>query len=190
MLTTILAYALVALFFFIEGRLRKGQEAQTFDAGSSDRQSTSRVGSAYGIAMVSLLVAPILNYFSIGKISYNIAGWIGFAIALIGIVLRISANLTLGKFYTRTLRVLDNQSIVQQGLYRFIRHPGYLGTILMLTGAGLAVTNWIILLLIFVTISTAYHYRIQAEEVMLLERLGQQYADYKTHTWRLLPFVY
>jgi protein-S-isoprenylcysteine O-methyltransferase Ste14 len=190
MLTTILAYILVALFFFIEGRLRKGQQAQTFNAGASDRHSTSRLGMAYGIAIISLLFAPILNYWSPGHISSVIPGWIGLVIAFSGIVLRIWANLSLGRFYTRTLRVLDNQTVIQHGLYRFIRHPGYLGTILMLTGAGLATSNWIIVLLVLVTTSLAYHYRIQTEEAMLLEHLGQQYADYKAHTWKLLPLVY
>jgi len=41
MLTTILAYILVSLFTLLEGNLRKGQPAQTFTPGASDRRSTS-----------------------------------------------------------------------------------------------------------------------------------------------------
>jgi protein-S-isoprenylcysteine O-methyltransferase Ste14 len=190
MLTTILAYLLVALFSVTEGRLRKGQQAQTFDAGMFDRHSTQRVSTAYAIAIISLLFAPVLNYLSIGHILYALAGWVGLAITLGGIALRVWANLILGEFYTRTLRVLDNQSVVQRGPYHLIRHPGYLGIILMWTGAGLAATNWIAILIVLITMCIAYHYRIQAEEAMLLDHLGQQYADYKAHTWKLLPFVY
>jgi protein-S-isoprenylcysteine O-methyltransferase Ste14 len=190
MLTTIFAYLLIALFSVSERRLRKGQQAQTFDAGVFDRHSTRRLGIAYGIAIISLLFAPILNYLSIGHILYTLAGWVGLAITLGGITLRVWANLILGEFYTRTLRVLANQSVVQRGPYRLIRHPGYLGTIVMWAGAGLAAANWIVILIVLVTMSIAYHYRIQAEETMLLDRLGQQYADYKARTWKLLPFVY
>jgi len=190
MLTTILAYVLIALFSIGEGRLRKGQQAQTFEAGSSDQQSTRRLGMAYGISIIGLLLAPLLNYFAIGNIASALIGLIGLAVSIGGMALRVWANRVLGAFYTRTLRVLDNQTVVQQGPYRFIRHPGYLGIILMWVGASLAAVNWIIIILIVVIMGLAYHYRIQTEETMLLENLGQPYAEYKSHTWKLLPFIY
>jgi protein-S-isoprenylcysteine O-methyltransferase len=60
----------------------------------------------------------------------------------------------------------------------------------MWAGAGLAATNWTIILLVLVAMGIAYHYRNVAEEAMLLERLGQKYADYRLHTRKLVPFVY
>jgi protein-S-isoprenylcysteine O-methyltransferase Ste14 len=188
--TTILAYLLIALFSVGEGRLRKGQAAQTFEAGASDRNSTRRLGAAYGLAVISLLLAPLLNYLALGHIPYAPAGWVGLAVACGGIALRIWANQILGEFYTRTLRVIENQPIVQHGPYRLVRHPGYLGVILMWVGAGLATTNWIVSLLALGAMAIVYHYRIQAEEAMLLDRLGQSYANYQAHTWKLMPFVY
>ena len=190
MLTTILAYILIIFFSVTKGRLRKGQVAQSFSAGESDRQSTRCLGAAYGVAILLLLFAPLLNILSPGHIRYASVGWIELAISLAGYGLRVWANLVLGKFYTRTLQVQENQFIVQYWPYRIIRHPGYLGTILMWSGAGLAAVNWIITLLILVILITAYHYRIQTEEAMLQARLGEPYTRYKRHTWRLLPFVY
>jgi protein-S-isoprenylcysteine O-methyltransferase Ste14 len=190
MLTTIMAYLLVALFSVFEGRLRKGKAAQSLEPGASDQQSTRRLGAAYGVAVLCLLAAPLLNLLSPGHILYVPSGWIGLAISLGGIGLRIWATVILGEFYTRTLLVQENQSVVQRGPYRFIRHPGYLGVILMWTGAGLATNNWIVTLVILLTLCMAYLYRIQTEEAMLLERLGKPYAEYMTHTWRLLPLVY
>src|SRR5258708_1479204 len=58
---------------------------------------------------------------------------------IIGLTLRVWAAQVLGRFYTRTLRTTDKQRIVQSGPYHLIRHPGYLGTILIWIGAGLAV---------------------------------------------------
>ena len=58
------------------------------------------------------------------------------------------------------------------------------------SGAGLACLNWIVTLVVLALLCTVYHYRMRAEEAMLLERLGQPYAEYKAHTRRLLPFVY
>jgi len=190
MLTTTLAYLLILLFSLLEGRLRKGQPAATFQAGQFDRQSTRRLGLAYTLAILGLLAAPLLNILSIGHILSILTTWIGLAILLAGIGLRVWANRFLGAFYTRTLRVLEHQTVVQSGPYRFIRHPGYLGVILMWSGAGLAAGNWIVILLVLACISRAYYYRIRTEEAMLLENLGQSYASYQTHTWRLLPYIY
>jgi protein-S-isoprenylcysteine O-methyltransferase len=190
MLTTLLAWLLILLFSLLEGHLRKGQPAATFAAGQSDRQSTRRLGHAYAFAILGLLAAPILNLVSIGRILSAPAAWIGLAIQLAGIGLRVWTNHVLGAFYTRTLRVLEHQAVVQSGPYRFIRHPGYLGGILMWSGAGLAAGNWIVLLLVLLCMGLAYHYRIRTEEAMLLENLGEAYARYRAHTWRLLPFIY
>ncbi len=190
MTTTILACFLVAVFMAIEGRLRSGLPAKSLDAGPADRVSTRALGIAYSLAFVSLLVAPVLNYFTVGRIMLPLAGWVALAVALGGLALRLWANLVLGEFYTRTLQVAEGQTILQRGPYRFIRHPGYLGSMLMWAGAGFATTNWIIGMALLVTMVLVYHYRIQAEEAMLVDRLGEAYIQYKARTWRLIPLVY
>jgi protein-S-isoprenylcysteine O-methyltransferase Ste14 len=35
-----------------------------------------------------------------------------------------------------------------------------------------------------------YSWRINAEESMLLSTFGEQYAQYRRHTKRLIPFLY
>ena len=107
-----------------------------------------------------------------------------------GISLRIWANRALGAYYTRTLRTGQGQHIVQEGPYRLIRHPGYLGAMLMWVGAGLATANWITALVIVVGMSAVYGYRMRSEEAMLAEAFGDRYAAYEAHTWRLVPFVF
>ena len=132
----------------------------------------------------------MLNYFAAGHITLPLAGWVGLAVALSGLALLAWARQVLSEFHNRMLRVGENQTIPQRGPYHFIRHPGYLGSILMWVGAGLATTNWIIGLVLLVTMFSVYHYRILAEEAMLIDRLGEVYIQYKTRTWRLIPLVY
>ncbi len=208
MFTTILAYFLIGLFFVLEGRGRIGPEAKSLERGTSDRGSTSAVGAAFGLAGLVLLAAPLLNYIQLGNLTIGalvswlgivfsllfafsaLAGWLGILIALVGLALRFWAFRTLGRFYTRTLRTADHQPIVQAGPYRWIRHPGYLGTILIFTGAALATTNWLVLGIVALAMFMAYYYRIQAEETMLVQASNQEYGKYASHTWRLIPFVY
>ena len=107
-----------------------------------------------------------------------------------GITLRMWAVQTLGRFYTRTLRISESQRVVQEGPYKNVRHPGYLGVILLWVGAGLATVNWIVAALVTLTVIAAYRYRINAEERMPVASFGEQDEAYMKHTWRLLPFVW
>jgi protein-S-isoprenylcysteine O-methyltransferase Ste14 len=191
MVTTILAYLVIGVFFATEGRARKGQQAHKLDRGEFDQRSTIFIGVALFITSVGLLLAPVLNHFDLEDITFaTVVGWVGLAIAVSGIALRLWANRTLGQFYTRTLLVTENQPVVRQGPYRLIRHPGYLGSILMWAGAGLATTNWVAVTVAVVVMFAAYVYRIQAEEAMLMTASNKDYGDYTAHTWKLIPFVY
>jgi len=191
MLTTILGYALISFFLASEGRTRKGQPAQSLERGGFDRKSTAFVGAAWLLTGSGLLLALPLNYFRIGSMTFgSVVGWSGLLIAAGGISIRLWANRTLGEHYTRTLRVATTQTILQKGPYRNIRHPGYLGSTLMWVGAGLATTNWIVVILAVVLMSAAYYYRIRVEEEMLMVTLGAEYLEYKARTWRLIPFVF
>ncbi len=68
----------------------------------------------------------------------SIVSWLGLVIMLLGLGLRVWSMRVLGAYYSRTLRVTDTQVIVTQGPYRIVRHPGYLGTILLWVGSGRA----------------------------------------------------
>jgi protein-S-isoprenylcysteine O-methyltransferase len=97
---------------------------------------------------------------------------------------------TLGGFYTRTLRVTDGQPVVETGPYAVVRHPGYLGSLLVWTGFGLASRSLPAVIGAAAPMAIAYRHRMAAEEAMLEARLGEPYRRYEGRTWRLLPYVY
>jgi protein-S-isoprenylcysteine O-methyltransferase len=107
-----------------------------------------------------------------------------------GIALRAWSNRVLGEFYTRTLRTVEEQRLVREGPYRVLRHPGYLGCLLMWAGAGLATANWLAVVLIVSVTVAAYGFRIGAEERMLLGAFGGEYEQYRRGTWKLVPFLF
>jgi protein-S-isoprenylcysteine O-methyltransferase Ste14 len=192
MFTTIGAYLLMAVFFLgIESRLRQGQQAKSLQPGQFDRGSSRLIGVAVPSSFMILLLAPVLNHFHVGQFRYGaFVGGFGLAVMVGSIALRYWAAKTLGEFYTRTLLIKTEHHIVESGPYRIIRHPGYLGFILMLVGAGLATTNWIATALITIVVSPIYAYRIHIEENMLQTAFGEQYEAYRAHTWRLVPLIY
>ena len=185
------AYLLIALFFALERALRTGQEARSLEHGPFDRQSSERLGRAYGLAGSMLLLAPLPNLARIGHARRaTMIGWSGVGLMVGGILVRVWANTTLGTFYTRTLRVAEGQRLVEHGPYRLVRHPGYSGSLLLWSGAGLASANWLVSIVVTDAMLSAYRYRIKIEEAMLDETFGVAYGRYRRRTWKLIPYLY
>lgn len=187
MVTTIMGYLVIVQFFYLDSS-RRGEAARSFEAGQFDRRSTMYIGIAYFVSMLLLLTSWIFNWLDVGTLPAWI-GWLGVTVSLFGLLFRWWANRVLGAFYTRTLKVVENQSIVRAGPYGVIRHPGYLGSILMWSGAAASTANWIVLLIVLIVMCVVYVYRIQNEEKMLLST-NADYAEYRKHTWRLIPFMF
>ena len=114
----------------------------------------------------------------------GIAAWLG------GIVFRMYSIRILGRFFTTDVAIAKGHRIVEQGPYRWLRHPSYLGGLLAQVGFGMTMTNWLAMLLPVCCLAAAYAYRIPIEEQALVRGLGSDYSDYMRRTWRLIPFVY
>ena len=184
-----LAYVLVAAFFlYTEVFMRRGATARNVKAGAPDRGSTALIVTAYGVA---ILLPWLLDRLNLGWLpDRTLFGWIGLALIVLGISLRVWAMSVLGQYYTRTLVVVDKQRIVKEGPYRIVRHPGYLGSLLVWVGFSIAVGNWVVVVLVATLMIVAYSYRIRAEEAMLKDSLGEEYLQYAAHSWRLVPLIY
>jgi protein-S-isoprenylcysteine O-methyltransferase Ste14 len=187
---TISAYLSIACYFVMERSLRKGKQALNLKPGIADAGSCQVLWLSGTIGILLVIAAPIFNTYSIGYWSYENVGCLGVILMLGGLAMRYWAAKTLGEFYTRTLQIIEGQKIVDIVPYNIIRHPGYLGTLLMEIGAGLAVTNWIVLLAVIAIGITSRAYRIGVEEKMLEASFGEEYKIYSYKTWKLVPFLY
>jgi protein-S-isoprenylcysteine O-methyltransferase Ste14 len=114
----------------------------------------------------------------------------GYVIILAGMIIRWMAILQLKKAFTVDVSISVGQELKTDGLYKKVRHPSYLGLLLILTGLSLGMVNiWSVLVIVipmFFTIS----YRINVEEKLLSSEFGEEYALYKSHSWRLFPGIY
>jgi protein-S-isoprenylcysteine O-methyltransferase Ste14 len=113
----------------------------------------------------------------------------GLAIMGVGIALRFSAVLVLGRFFTPVVMIGSDQHVVDTGPYRWIRHPSYTGALLTIAGVLLASANWVALVGLLPVVAGLL-YRIKVEETALSEELGEPYRAYARRTKRLLPFIY
>lgn len=116
--------------------------------------------------------------------------FVGIVFMLAGVAFRWYAIRTLGRFFTRNVATHADQKVVQHGPYTLICHPAYAGTILTMLGLGLAMTNWVSMLVLVICNLVGHFYRIHVEEQLLMINLGQPYVAYMQHTKRFIPFVY
>jgi protein-S-isoprenylcysteine O-methyltransferase len=107
-----------------------------------------------------------------------------------GIALRVWSIVHLGKFFTVDVAIQQGQRVVQDGPYRFVRHPSYSGSMLALVGLACLTFNWLGFVVIIGCSFAAYALRISVEEKVLLESLGAEYRRYAERTKRLIPGIF
>ncbi len=115
------------------------------------------------------------------------AQMIGLLFCTLGVFIAISARIARGK-YAPSWGLHDQVRLVTRGPYRIIRHPNYLFYCLMFFGFPLLSGFWPSILM---TIGIyGYVQLIEDEEKLLLRHFGQEYEEYQTRTWRLIPLVW
>ncbi len=155
------------------------------DVSAPDSQAFLRqLPRAYVMSAASILASPLLGADAVRLPA--VCGPLGLGVQLGSVSLRIWAMRELRGHYARGLRVVDEQPVVRTGPYRFVRHPGYVGGLLIWVGAALSARNLTAVALTTTAIGTAYRYRMDAEETLLRRDLPG-YADYAATTRRLVP---
>ncbi|CAK8741513.1 hypothetical protein SODG_004856 [Sodalis praecaptivus] len=101
-------------------------------------------------ALVVSSTISVLIYFASDIESTKAFLLTGCLLVLIGCVLRTWAKVTLRIHFSHTLRVLEGHKIISCGLFRFIRHPAYCGTIFLMVGFGFLLHPIIALFCFFV----------------------------------------
>jgi protein-S-isoprenylcysteine O-methyltransferase Ste14 len=139
------------------------------------------------IWVYSFFDASLFNYSTTDKISpfINIVGAIIF---IMGIVIRLISFKTLGRFYNYLLTIEEDHKLITFGIYKRIRHPLYLGTILLFFSFPLINGSWGGLLIFILLAPFSIWLRIRTEEKILLNHFGKDYENYKKQTSALWPF--
>jgi protein-S-isoprenylcysteine O-methyltransferase Ste14 len=115
---------------------------------------------------------------------------IGALLVITGLIIRITSILTLKQHFTYTVTKVENHELIETGLYKYIRHPGYLGQLIIFLGIATSLSNWLSVLLMIIPVLLGYLNRINVEEKFMIEQMGQKYVDYQKRTKRLIPYIY
>jgi protein-S-isoprenylcysteine O-methyltransferase Ste14 len=115
---------------------------------------------------------------------------VGIVIFSAGEGLRMWSKAMLGRYFTYSVQTSSDQPVITSGPYKVLRHPSYLGMLLLAIGAGAVWGNWLGLGVLTVFTLAGVIYRISVEERALLDELGDRYATYASQHKRLIPFVW
>jgi|WetSurMetagenome_2_1015567.scaffolds.fasta_scaffold80502_2 protein-S-isoprenylcysteine O-methyltransferase Ste14 len=175
-------------WFLSEILLNRLFRSKMTDSGKTDKNSllliwiTIVVSMTLGVLCKMYLFCPVTGS--------NLAGYAGLVAIVTGIMIRFIAIRTLGRFFTVDVAILKDHKLVNKGIYKYIRHPSYTGSLISFFGMGLSLNNWISLIVIFIPVLISFISRMNIEEKLLHEKLGSEYDEYLKRTKRLLPLVY
>lgn len=139
------------------------------------------------VGMISQAI-PIIEWrFNtiLGTSQLNFWNYLGVAMLFGGLFLRLQAIEDLNMFFTNEVRVDKHWQLINTGLYKYIRHPSYLGAYLTMTGTSVLFEAWFSLLAGGIALWLIYFYRIRLEERLLLLHFGESYQHYINKTKRI-----
>ena len=135
-------------------------------------------------------ISIALAFSDMGTIQWTALQIAGLVVMGIGIAVRSTAIIQLGRFHTPNVAVRSDHQLKQTGLYRYVRHPSYLGALIAFLGFGFALGNWLSVVVMMAITPCIYLYRIHEEDAALSAELGEAYRQYCVRTKRLIPWVY
>lgn len=162
--------------------------SKTEDLQNADRSSlwmiwmTILISTSFAILITQRYSLPIINN--------NVICYIGLAIILLGVVLRLLVIKSMGAMFTVDVTIKKEHKLKTDGFFKIVRHPSYFASLLSFIGFGVSLNNWLSLAVVFIMIFMAFSRRIQIEENVLIAQFGEAYLEYKKRTKRIIPFIY
>ncbi len=115
---------------------------------------------------------------------FNLSNAAAMVICQIGSLFMLTGLIVMGIGWRKIYK--GGGDLVTDSLYKYIRHPQYLGLLLITTGM---LIQWptILTIIMWPILLFAYRHLARAEEKEMEEKFGQQYLDYKNQTPMFFP---
>jgi len=138
----------------------------------------------------ALVFVPFADRRSLGVLAAP-AGlrWAGLVLTTLGMGLIFWSSWALGRLYSPEVTLQKEHHLSTWGLYRFVRHPRYLGGLIQGVGLSLLFRSWIGLILTSIFLVVVL-FRIKDEEAMMAQAFGSEWAAYCQRSWRLIPRLF
>lgn len=109
---------------------------------------------------------------------------LGCAPLLVGIILNLMADKAFKQNHTTVKPFEESTSLITTGVFRFSRHPMYLGMVLILVGIALLLGSLIPFLVILAFVVLMDVIFIRTEERMMADKFGDTWKKYQENVRR------
>ena len=180
----------LAITLYLMKRDPKLLERRLYGGPTAEKETSQKIiQSITSLGFIAMLIVPALDHrfhwWPAVPFFAAVAGDVLVAIGFLIIFVVYKEN----TFTSATIEVYPEQKVVSSGLYALVRHPMYMGGLVMFVGMILSLGSWRGLLA-FLLMMPAFIWRIFEEEGFLLKNLPG-YAKYKnTVRYRLVPFIW
>ena len=137
----------------------------------------------YLILMTKIGIVPIYN----NNLKHTII-IIGTLAIVSGCIMNIMGRFNLGSNWANHIKIYDEHTLVQKGMYKIVRHPLYASIMLMFYGATLVYRNILCFLAVTFIFIPFMYYRAKQEETLLIQTFSE-YNDYKKRTGMFFPKI-
>ena len=137
------------------------------------------------LVILQLSCLAYLVFFTkfMGQGIFLIAQIIGFILSLWAVIIMKPG------YFNIQPEVKSNASFINSGPYRLIRNPMYTGLIVFF-GSGMVNSFRLIPCIVFLILVLIFILKIRLEEKFMENRFGPAYLQYKSKTYRLVPFLF
>lgn len=175
--TAILTVCVYICWMVWESRISRNElkkASENFDAGTMELAALAK----YILLSTSFIFQPQFN------VTLAI---IGFVLLVSGILIRTSGIRKLGIYYSHRIRKIED-AVVSDGVYGIIRHPAYMGTLVLHYGFVLIFCNYISLASLVFWTFVVWLRCYKENKVLMQSKEYQEYA-HKVR-WNLIPGVW
>ncbi|MFW9849655.1 MAG: methyltransferase family protein [Candidatus Thorarchaeota archaeon] len=161
-----------------------------------DQYRRSRMfNSILFLSMPFLMITPIferdnLSIMYLKLQELTLIAYVGIGILLLGGIILLVSRYYLGQFGGPRIVLERDHQLITRGTYRYIRHPIYLGMILLFIGYIISLAGILVSIVWTFILFIILRERIIQEEELLKLRFGREYDEYVSRTCRLIPFLY
>ena len=187
MLTTKVVFVGIVAAVFLQRlfELRISQRHVAYMLAQGGREHGSNYLWVVKILQVSWFVAMIAEVWWLDRPFVPALAAVGVLGAIAGQYLRYLSMQQLGVRWTLPIITIPGACVVDSGIYRYLRHPNWLGVILEIAALPLIHSAYVTAILFSVANALLMVKRIQAEEQALSE--DNNYAYVFAHRPRFLP---
>ena len=142
--------------------------------------------------VIGVIVTPLIYIFTpwLDFADYQLPYWLGWSGAIIlalAMLLLWHAHADLGRNWSQSLELRKGHQLIDDGVYKYIRHPMYAAIWLYSIAQILLLQNFIAGWSAVVTFSLLYFLRVPREEQMMIDKFREEYQVYIRKTGRIIP---